>query len=455
MIQRLISLSVLLTIAFSFRVYANGDPVVRYSSINRVANPEPLSISEIRIVSEQVNITHEDGYNCFDITYLFKNDSYKNFPEINYGFPIDYLVANEQETYMIEHDYYTESVYETGWSDNLIKDVSFTFNDSILQFHSAKESVREAGYEVEIYEDGNYGDSIPIDAINRRWFYTKFSMAPKSEATFIVRYKVYANSKNSFYGDCFSFSRLLAKNNENKPQLPTHPMLYRHLASEFTILYDFTPAKHFGNGEPFSLNVNIDLSNLENPYLKLEGMDCYTSHLMRSHWTAAKDLSPIDLRVFYTSPRNQESIEHTVAPFVISSDKYDVSQSQRTTDIDFHEPTFISELVCYLDTALVKSINSSISFSDGHTKEYQYSINPPQKWDNKINYPIILTITDLIHDGILKDNDTNNYEDMTGKFGDSYFKIKKIIVDFDIDSLATQTSNPVYNILLLDSRFDK
>ncbi len=191
MIQRLISLSVILTIAFSFRVYANGDPVVRYSSINRVANPEPLSISEIRIVSEQVNITHEDGYNCFDITYLFKNDSYKNFPEINYGFPIDYLVANEQETYMIEHDYYTESVYETGWSDNLIKDVSFTFNDSILQFHSAKESVREAGYEVEIYEDDNYGDSIPIDAINRRWFYTKFSMAPKSEATFNVRYKVW------------------------------------------------------------------------------------------------------------------------------------------------------------------------------------------------------------------------------------------------------------------------
>lgn len=39
-------------------VLANGDPVVEFSSINRVANPEPLSISEISITREIVNISH-------------------------------------------------------------------------------------------------------------------------------------------------------------------------------------------------------------------------------------------------------------------------------------------------------------------------------------------------------------------------------------------------------------
>ncbi len=77
--------------------YANGDPVVKYSSIERVANPEPLTISEIRIVHEQLNITHIDGYNCFDVTYRFKNESSKDFPEIHYGFPVDYLVADEKK----------------------------------------------------------------------------------------------------------------------------------------------------------------------------------------------------------------------------------------------------------------------------------------------------------------------------------------------------------------------
>ena len=172
--------------------HANGDPVARFSSINRVANPEPLSIPEINIVHEQINIIHVDGYNCFDVTYTFKNESDKDFPEIHYGFPVDYLVADEQEIYQFTGDYYTESISEIGWNDKLIKDISFTFNGNILAYHSSKESVRDAGFTVETYD--GYNDSIPIDPVNRRWFYTKFAMKPNSKATFNVRYKVYANS---------------------------------------------------------------------------------------------------------------------------------------------------------------------------------------------------------------------------------------------------------------------
>lgn len=49
-------------------VKANGDPVMRYSAICRVANPEPLTISDISILKEVVNVKHEGLYNCFDIT---------------------------------------------------------------------------------------------------------------------------------------------------------------------------------------------------------------------------------------------------------------------------------------------------------------------------------------------------------------------------------------------------
>lgn len=62
-------------------VLANGDPVVEFSSINRVANPEPLSISEISITREIVNISHVGSYNCFDVTYTFKNESDKISPK--------------------------------------------------------------------------------------------------------------------------------------------------------------------------------------------------------------------------------------------------------------------------------------------------------------------------------------------------------------------------------------
>ena len=86
------------------------------------------------------------------------------------------------------------------------------FNGENLPFHSSKESVREAGYIVETYED--YNDSIPVDAVNRRWFYTVFSMKPKAEAKLNVRYKVYANSYVGIYTDSYDFSYFARKKKE-------------------------------------------------------------------------------------------------------------------------------------------------------------------------------------------------------------------------------------------------
>ena len=107
-------------------------------------------------------------------------------------------------------EYYSESIYEIGWNEKLIKDIEFTYNGAKLPFHSSKESVRES--ELLIETDGVDSDSIPIHAINRRWFYTAFAMSPYAEATLNVRYKVYANSYVDLGWDTYDFSYFARKN---------------------------------------------------------------------------------------------------------------------------------------------------------------------------------------------------------------------------------------------------
>lgn len=431
--------------------YANGDPVVRYSSINRVASPEPLSISEIRIVHEQVNITHVDGYNCFDITYKFKNESDKEFPEIHYGFPIDYLVADEQEIYQFANDYFTESMYEVGWSDRLIKDVGFEFNGKPLAFHSAKESVREAGFIVETYDDGEYADSIPTDAVNRRWYYTKFSMQPHSEAVFNVHYKVYANSIVGLYtapSDFSMYSRASEKPNE---YMFNHPLLYRYFASQFTILYDFTPAKHFGNGKPYALDVNIDLSNLTNPLIRLDdNYDVSTSRLERNYKMAAQDVKPINLIVNHSSNWDRDEAERIIKPYIIPKYKYNVKTDGDSVEIDFTEPVFVSDIACDIDTMQVASIKSVVTFADG--REERYIHKRGEYNSNKIISPTFLTITDLHHDGMRWDEQNLTLSNHTGDFDSDRFRIKAIKLIFD-RLASTSSLQPFGNIRLLDARF--
>lgn len=433
-------------------VSANGDPVVKYSSINRVANPQPLNISEIEIINEKIKITHVDGYNCFDITYQFQNKSHEKIPEIHYGFPIDYLISDELETLQMVPSNVSESMYETGWNDNLIKDISFVFNQDTLQFHAAKETVVEAGFEPDVYSD-NPTDSCPTPGINRRWFYTNFWMNPTSTATLNVKYKVYSKAINSLYNYNYASNQY---SRETKASFNIdHPFLLRYLNSCFTILYDFKPAKHFGNNKSFSLYVDIDLSNLDSPSLNIGEYTCYSSHLTRYIHTKADNIKPINLTIRHTTNKSEEDIEQIIAPFIISNDKYEVRQNKKNLEIIFKNPTFVSELVCDLDTTLIRSINSTVTFANGRKEDYRYKKNdrPPEHNPN-IKTPPILVITDLIYDSFRYNKEIEKSENITDIFDSSYFKIKKIILNFDtITEKLDQL--PCSNIKLLDSRFGK
>lgn len=443
----------LLLIAFliiGVETYANGDPVARFSSVNRVANPEPLSISEISIVHEQINITHVDGYNCFDITYTFKNKSDKDFPEIHYGFPIDYSIADEFETYRFTGDYYSESISETGWNERLIKDIQFAFNDNILPFHSSKESVREAGFVIETY--GETGDSIPVDAVNRRWFYTSFAMKPQAEATLNVRYKVYANSSVGIYSDNYGFSYYIRKSDNDAPVFSNLPFIYRYFSDKFKILYDFTPAKHFGNGSPYVLDVDIDLSNLNKPWIRTNDGNCYVSHIERNIYVSAWDIKPIDLTVNFSSDRSESKLTQIIGQFEIPETEFEISEIGGAVSIDFNKPRFVSDLVCDIDTAGLKSIESLIEYADGSIKKYKYETEEAagQIIDTRIKSPVLLTVTDLYHDGIIWSEDKIDYIPQTAGFDNDKFKIKNIKLIINEDRFSMPLSK---SIRILDARF--
>ena len=432
--------------------YANGDPVAKFSSIYRVANPEPLSISEIYIIHEKIDITHLDGYNCFDITYTFKNKSDKDFQEIHYGFPIDYLVADELETYQFTGDHYSESIVEVGWNKKLIKDIAFTFNGETLPFHSSKESVREAGYIVETYE--YYNDSIPVDAVNRRWFYTVFSMKPYANATLNVRYKVYANSSVGIYTDSYDFSYFARKKEDSNDIFNNLPFAYRYFSKRFDILYDFTPAKHFGNGAPFVIDVDINLSNLDSPWIReTDGYYYYVNRIERNIYVSAQDIKPIDFTVNFRSDRSVNNIQHLIERFKIPESEFAVKMTADTLYIDFHRPVFVSDLVCDVNTSVINKIHSIIEYADGQEKQYEYAIQDISgysKSDNRIKSPILLTITDLYQDGITWGEECIDFVPQIDGFDKGSFKIKRIKLVFDTDAPQTLLCEKVN---VLDTRF--
>lgn len=448
--------SFVLVNAVVFSTYANGDPVAIFSSVNRVANPEPLSISEIYILSETINITHVDGYNCFDITYEFKNTSNKAFPNIQYGFPIDYCVADELETYRFVPDYITESIFERGWNEKLIKDISFTYNDKTLPFQSSKESVREAGYTVEGYsEELGYGDTIPIEAINRRWFYTEFAMKPHAKAKFNVRYKVYANNRVGLNSDKTYFSYYARETDGNEVIYENVPFIYRYFYGGFNVIYDFTPAKHFGNGKPYLINVNIDFTNLTDPVVYPgNGYTYYAKRIERRIYEPAGEIQPLTMLVNFQSDNSENKVNQMIDSFAINDSEYNVKLKKNEVTINFRKPMFVSEVVCDMDTVGVKAIQSVVTYADGKHKHYKYApeeLMPYISYDSRIKTPVILTITDLYQYDILKSvDDIYCLTTGTADFKEDKFKIKKIKLVFDTDSTAVSMCK---DIKVLDARF--
>ena len=385
--------SSLLLIITVFSGMANGDPVIRFSSISSAANPEPLSISEISIVGEKLRVTHVNGYNCFDVTYELQNNSDKDFPEIHYGFPVDYFINDSEETVKFVSDGISESDYEGGWHENLIKDVSFTFDGSPLDFHASKESVREAGYVVDDY----YCDSLYQEGINRRWFYTLFSMAPRSKAMLNVRYMVYAQSTTSMYAIIDGLDSYMPENSYCQMS-----RLKRFMSGSFTILYNFSPAKHFGDGKSFPIDLTIDLSNLDDLWIskQLDGKGYdgtwYHANMIKEYisGTPAAEIPPLQFICNYNPAKTVDKLNDLLSPFIIPESEYETEQSEDGITVNFSHPTLITDILFHADSLATSAVNLCIQYADGttHTSDFKRHGN----YEVTEGFPSIITL--ITHD---------------------------------------------------------
>lgn len=219
-------------------IKANGDPVIRFSSINRVGNPTPRPIKDIQIQKEHLLIQPRGEYTYVEVEYTLYNHSKKNYKRIDYGFPIDYQGESESSSFI--PDGITESIYEIGWKKEWIKDVQFSLDGKPLKWHAAHEVVipKHREYVVE------YEDTATIESASRLWHYTQFSIRKQDTVSLKVSYQVYQEQYTPLY------------------DFPSSP-LSRHLTGSGFFFYDFSPAQHWGDGTAHQIEVIVDYSVID------------------------------------------------------------------------------------------------------------------------------------------------------------------------------------------------
>ncbi|MDE6301697.1 MAG: hypothetical protein K2M19_08275 [Muribaculaceae bacterium] len=263
-----------------------------------MGEPQLMDVKSVSILSEKLHISHKDGYNVFDVEYVLKNISDSLISDIDYGFPVDYYVgADSLETHSFIMDE-LEGYFEIGWVPEYLKDVSFKLNGRTLPFQSARESVENYSYQV-FPEDGNTEGFLRA-GINRRWFYTRFSIEPGAACSLTVTYKVYAQAELNPYGELISVDPDASGNSDDESLMKFED--WRNRPDYFRINYDFAPAAHWGAGRIGSIEIEIDLTGVENCYVPLGG---YMAKQPKLYFykcdIPVKLLKPIDLKVYRDS----------------------------------------------------------------------------------------------------------------------------------------------------------
>lgn len=349
-------------------LFANGDPVIHYCAINRVANPEPLTLTDIQIEKEEVHFSRKGIYNVFDVTYTLANRSDSTYQRIDYGFPIDYE-DSESGLFGNEGDIIFESEYERGWNDRYIRQVAFRLDGFLLTSEVSVSRIKAGNYEKEKPDDAGQ-DSIIVGyrpPIMRRWYYTHFPIGAHKTVQLHVHYEVMAQHTDDLYGaDTLTPYHL-------EGSLSNMAMnIGRYFSSNFRILYDFRPAKHFGNGRIGSFTMTFDLGkDIVNPTTDGE-TPLQLSPIVRQN-VRATDLATIDL-----------TVRHDLMPFAslpkdvfVPAENYTVKAISDTLwQIDFKQAQYLTELALPLDTTQVRRISLTMMNPDSKKREIIYRYDP-------------------------------------------------------------------------------
>lgn len=348
---------------------ANGDPVVHYCAISRVANPEPLTLADLQIEREEVHFSRKGIYNVFDVVYTLVNRSDTTYQRIDYGFPIDYE-DSENGLFGNESDAIFESEWERGWNDRYIRQVAFRLDGFLLTSEVSVSQIKAAKYENGLMNTENEDTEIVNyePPVMRRWYYTHFPVGPHQSVQLHVHYEVMAGHTKALYGtqDLTPYQRqdtILGDIALN---------IGRYLSSNFRILYDFRPAKHFGNGRIGTFVMTFDLGkDIVNPTTN-DGLPLSLPPIVR-HDVQATELATIDF-----------TVNHDIMPFAtlpqeayVSAENYVVrAVSDTLWQIDFKRAQYFTELALPIDTNRVRRITLTMLHPNGSKKDITYSYEP-------------------------------------------------------------------------------
>lgn len=349
--------SILPFLLLSVIAFANGDPVAEYCALTLSKTPVPRAIPEIQIEREDLNIELMDGCARIKVDYVLHNTSNKKFKNIHYGFPVDW--EGEGPLHWVG-DFWSESMYQKGWSDDYVTDFSFRLNNKQLPATMSGDTLlhpvytsgdwhKEHGYPnwqkiqdsifnynreyldwhqsiLSEYEwDGEYIDTLILEeSLHRRWYYTSFSIRARETVTLHVEYTLRHTHRLSLYGQMNEFTTYFA----------TWEGKEYHNRAGNRFIYDYSPAAAWGNGRVKELNLNIMAdSTLEvwSPEYNYKSAPLFIGNYQKqyTHFDYAT-AEPIRLHYFHERPDSLDVI--AIRNHRLPADKYSIQLHENDTN---------------------------------------------------------------------------------------------------------------------------
>lgn len=419
-----------LFVVLSSKIFGNGGPIDG-CAVFKAGDIVLINMPNIELIKEDLKIKIEGDYSFVVVTYQLQNSSNSD-SKITYGFPVDYF-RNELQ-------------YDFEWQNDYLPEIEFILNSKQLEIkHQVDYSVFEEKSET---TNGNTME------VRRSWYIVDFNLEKDKTVMLIVKYKI----KNGFEDWATS-----------KSFFPTY--------DERRFIYDFKPAKNWGDGSISELNIEINAKDIElnGGKLNISGLSLSGGSGIYSASFKKYDLKKTpNLSISYN---NNQKLSDYIIKYLLSADKIKkikVSSELSSTysaknmfDLDFNtawadgaEGNGIGEKI---EIDLDKYSLVAICLINGYTKNsdlYKYN-NRIKKLRIDIEYVDYkdstkidvesneISINDLEYNKISK----NNFEGMVSiirDYGEGYRKITKITLTIlDVYKGTKYSDTCISEILLL------
>lgn len=371
---------------FSFLVltaylFGNGGPIDG-CAVYKTGDIILITYPDINIIKEDLNIKIVDDYSYVNVRYQLKNNSYDN-SKITYGFPVDYRRDDLH--------------YDFVWLDEYVTEIEFYLNSKPLEIK------HQVDYTITKTESFFYENA--FDEVRRSWYVVDFEIPIDSTVTLIVKYKI----KNGFEDWGYSKSFFPVLNNRY-------------------FIYDFSPAKNWGDGNITEFNITIDAQDIINKEgeINISGME-----LTENSGIYSASIKKFDL---------------DKAPDLTISYNYD----------NFKLSQFIKQYL--LPRNYIKAIKASSDLLSAHSAKNMFDLDFNTNWTSsgknngigeKIEIKLNKSPLSLI--GLINGNmiDSNSYYD--------YSRAKKVRIDLEIVDYrdSTKTVTKTEEMQLDDIKYSK